>query len=253
MVKVREDLTGRIFGKLKVLEQTEDYIRPSNGQHEARWLCECSCEKHTKLIVSQNQLKNGKTKSCGCSREEGLHRLRKKYNKYDISGAYGIGWTSNTNKEFYFDLDKYEKIKNICWFEHFSSENFSTLLGYIPSLKKEVKMHIFLGYKEYDHIDHNELNNLSNNLRPATHQENQCNKSIYLNNTSGVTGVSWNSSKQKWISQIQFKKQHYYLGAYDSKDEAIKARLIAENDYFGEFAPQQYLYELYEINTNQYD
>ena len=42
MVKVREDLTGRTFGKLIVLHQVEDYITPK-GKHYARWLCECSC------------------------------------------------------------------------------------------------------------------------------------------------------------------------------------------------------------------
>ena len=51
MVKVRKDLTGKTFGRLKVLEQADDYIRPSNGAHEAQWLCERSCEEHTKLIV----------------------------------------------------------------------------------------------------------------------------------------------------------------------------------------------------------
>ena len=53
MVKVREDLTGKIFGRLTVLEQAEDYIRP-DGRHEAQWLCECNCPKHTKKIISGN-------------------------------------------------------------------------------------------------------------------------------------------------------------------------------------------------------
>ena len=37
--------------------------------------------------------------------------MRKKYNIYDMSQTYGIGYTSNTNKVFYFDKDKYELIK----------------------------------------------------------------------------------------------------------------------------------------------
>ena len=32
MVKVRNDLTGKTFGKLTVIEQVEDYIYP-NGKH----------------------------------------------------------------------------------------------------------------------------------------------------------------------------------------------------------------------------
>ena len=36
----------------------------------------------------------------------------KKYNTYDLSGEYGIGY-SNSGKEFYFDLDDYDLIKEI--------------------------------------------------------------------------------------------------------------------------------------------
>ena len=52
MVKVKEDMTGWIMSehgvpdsKIKVIKQTEDYIK-KNGQHVAQWLCECMCEKH---------------------------------------------------------------------------------------------------------------------------------------------------------------------------------------------------------------
>ena len=42
MPKGREDLTGRMFGRWKVIGPAEDYIRPY-GYHEPQWLCECSC------------------------------------------------------------------------------------------------------------------------------------------------------------------------------------------------------------------
>ena len=253
MVKVRKDLTGMVFGRLKVLKQADDYIRPSNGQHEAQWWCECLCENHTKLIVRQNQLNSTKTQSCGCLKKEALHQSRKKYNVYNLDGEYGIGWTSNTNKEFYFELDRYDEIKNICWQEHRSSKNFSTLVGYDFSVGKKVKMHVFLGYNQYDHIDHNELNNLVSNLRPATHQENQCNMQKRYNNKSGFIGVSWNTQKQKWIAQIQCKGTYYNLGGYCSIEDAVIARLKAEQKYFGEFAPQKDLFKIYNINTVQND
>ena len=57
--------------------------------------------------------------SCGCM----LHDI--KGNKYDLNREYGIGWTSNTNQEFYFDLEDYDKIKNYTWLE--------TDSGYIAS------------------------------------------------------------------------------------------------------------------------
>ena len=37
-----------------------------------------------------------------------------KNNTYDLSGEYGIGYTSK-GEEFYFDLEDYDLIKDYCW------------------------------------------------------------------------------------------------------------------------------------------
>lgn len=63
MVKVKEDLTGRRFGKLVVLEQVEDHISSSN-KHYAQWKCECDCGKQ--IIVRGDNLRNGAQSHCGC-------------------------------------------------------------------------------------------------------------------------------------------------------------------------------------------
>ena len=77
MTKVKEDLTGRKFGHLKVIKQVEDSISPS-GARRAMWLCECDCENHTKIIVSGNRLRNGKKTHCGCQSVRGM--------KLDLTG-----------------------------------------------------------------------------------------------------------------------------------------------------------------------
>lgn len=58
-----EDLAGRTFGYWKVIERAEDYKDGS-----ARWLCECECGK--RKIHRANTLKNGKSKSCGCHKND---------------------------------------------------------------------------------------------------------------------------------------------------------------------------------------
>lgn len=60
-------------------------------------------------------------------------------------------------------------------------------------------------------------------------------KTLQSNNTSGVTGVRWDSARNKWIANITFKKKVYYLGRYTKKEDAIKARKKAEKKLFGEF------------------
>jgi hypothetical protein len=247
MVKVRQDLTGQIFGRLTVLEQTEDYVDCS-GRHYAQWLCQCDCESHTIKKIVGNDLKQGKISSCGCVRKEVTGQRGKnhhKTNKYDLSGEYGVGWTFNTNQEFYFDLDDYEKIKDYCWYVNVSN-NYSRLVAYQGRFKR-VSILGILGCSNYDHINRNPLDNRKHNLRPATHAENSRNQSLRTNNTSGVTGVSRSKSISKWIAEIRINKEHFYLGSFANKDDAIRARLNAEVKYFGEFAPQRHLYEQYGI------
>ena len=89
--------------------------------------------------------------------------------------------------------------------------------------------------KQVDHIDGNPLNNKIDNLRLATGSQNQMNRGLLKNNTSGVVGVYWVESVQKWRAQIDCKNKRIYLGYFDDKEEAIAARIAAEKKYFGEF------------------
>lgn len=58
-----EDLTGKVFNFLTVLERAE------NSFGKARWKCKCICGKETFVVTSK--LKSGRTISCGCM---GLYR-----------------------------------------------------------------------------------------------------------------------------------------------------------------------------------
>ncbi len=49
-----------------------------------------------------------------------------------------------------------------------------------------------------DHKNNDKLNNNVNNLRWATHSENNMNSSIQCNNTSGIVGVSFHKTSKKW-------------------------------------------------------
>lgn len=246
--KVKIDLTGQWFGRLRVVEQADDNILPS-GQHQTMWLCECSCEDKTQIIVRGSHLRDGFTQSCGCLHKEMASQANKKTNTYILDGEYGIGFASNTGSEFYFDLEDYNKIKDYCWCETIKSNSFHTLTTNIDG--NSVSMHIILGFKHHDHIDRNELNNRRSNLRPCTPQENSWNRSIPKNNTSGYIGVYWNKNTQKWRADIKVNGKHTYVYYGDDKEDALKARLEAEAKYYGKFAPQIHLFEQYGIELTQ--
>ena len=89
-----------------------------------------------------------------------------------------------------------------------------------------------------DHINHNPLDNRRENLRICTIQENNMNRSISSNNTSGTVGVHWNKTHNKWMAYIGINGKQKYLGLFNKKEDAIEARRQAEIEYFGEFSPQ---------------
>jgi hypothetical protein len=249
MVKVKKDLTGEIFGRLKVLKQAEDYIQP-NGKCRAMWLCQCNCEEEKFITVRGDSLISHRTQSCGClDRELSAERCKdfKKHNKNDLSGDHGILWTTNTNQEVYFDLEDANKILSHTWYENGC--------GYPETCidSKKITMHQFLGYALHDHIDRNKLNNIKSNFRQCTHSENNRNKGLTIKNTSGFIGVSWDKNRSKWLSHIKVDYKLIHLGRFENKEDAIRARLNAELKYFGEFAPQQHLYEQYKINIEDGD
>ena len=246
MNKKHKDLTGKIFGKLTVLYEGASYVSPK-GWKMSRWTVQCDCEKHTILEVREDHLLSGNTTSCGCVMKNALSEATKKYNEYDLSGDYGIGWTTNTDQEFYFDLADYDKIKDVCWTE--SPDGY--ICGRDRKTTKRMSMHSYLGFSYHDHINRNKRDNRSSNLRPCVQQENCRNGSLRCNNTSGVIGVSWSKAKNAWIARVCVDYKEIYLGQYQNKDDAIRARLRAEVEYYGEFAPQQHLYEKYNIVANK--
>lgn len=169
-------------------------------------------------------------------------------NLKDEYGLYGIGICNNTNAEFYFDMDLYDVIKNYCWIDHIcSTTGYHELRAYDRFNKKIIKMTDLLGFKHYDHIDHNPLNNRRYNLRPATCTENNRNASKRKDNTSGVIGVTWNKNECVWVARISFNGNRKVVGKFIRKIDAIKARLKAEKEFYKEFAPQKDLFQQYGI------
>lgn len=232
------DLTGQTFGRLTVVERADNHVYPS-GRQAVMWRCKCSCEDNKYVIVPAKRLRSGKTRSCGCLHNELLAEMRKKYNTYDLSGEYGIGYDCN-NKKFYFDLEDYDKIKDYCW--------VIGQTGYVMSYttsnnRKRILLHrLVMDCNDsnlfIDHIHGNQSRNddRKSNLRIVTPSQNMMNKSLARNNISGVTGVSFIKNECKWCAQIRVNNKQINLGHFDSFEDAVKARKDAEEKYFGEYS-----------------
>ena len=227
-----EDFTGKIVNRLTVVG-----LSHKNNQGHYYWNCKCGGYS----IVSSNRLKTKSVISCGCILKE-IDR-RNNNNTYDLTHEYGIGYT-NKNQPFYFDKEDYDKIKDYTW--HYKE-------GYVESVSfgEKIKMHNLIIQTEddyvVDHINRVKYDNRKENLRVVKQSDNVKNVGLRKSNTSGITGVCYRKDCEKWSSYIRCDNKIYRLGTYKDKNDAIVARLKAENEYFKEFAPQKHLFEKYGI------
>lgn len=59
----------------------------------------------------------------------------------------------------------------------------------------------------------------------------ECRK-LNSNNTSGVRGVSYSKNKKKWVAYLKLQNRNISLGTFNTKEEAIEARLRGEEKYY---------------------
>lgn len=228
----RLNLMGQKFGRLHV----KDFAYVKNGK--TFWVCVCDCNPSKEVIIMGKYLTNGDTKSCGCLNLERVRQMginNKKYNDYyQIDDVVYVKFF-NCDDEFLCNIDDWEKAKEICWFKNNTgyargeiNDKFILFHDYILNIDPNCET-------EVDHISGDRLDNRRCNLRLCSRKENAYNKGLYSNNTSGVTGVSWHKTYNKWSAYIQKDKTNMLLGYFDTYEDAVQARKKAEIKYFGEY------------------
>jgi len=90
------------------------------------------------------------------------------------------------------------------------------------------------GYFPENQIDH--INRIRHddrwiNLRHVSHLCNMRNCNIAKNNTSGITGVCQHGDSKKWHAQIKIIDRRVFLGSFNSKIDAARARWNGEVKY----------------------
>jgi|TARA_R100000482_G_scaffold123244_1_gene72782 hypothetical protein len=84
---------------------------------------------------------------------------------------------------------------------------------------------------QIDHINHDATDNRIINLREVSGFENQKNRTLQKNSTTGYTGVTWHKTNKKYTARIKVNNKDIHLGSYDNLEEAIKARELANINY----------------------
>lgn len=184
----KEDLKGRIFGRLFVIKQ-------DNTSKRVKWICKCECGNYKS--ISATHLKSGATTSCGCYQKEKASESNKTHNKthsslYNRWKSIKQRCNNPNNKSFpnYGGRD----IK-ICeeWMNFENFYNWAINNGY----SKELQL---------DRIDNNG-NYEPNNCRWAKAIDNNHNR----RNTVKIDGMTIREFSEKFNMTYTLVHTRYYL------------------------------------------
>ncbi|MGG3890195.1 HNH endonuclease [Metabacillus fastidiosus] len=180
-----------------------------------------------------------------------LNSIRKKLNTYNlINDEYYEVTVPNSKDIFIVDKDNLSFLKKYNWRASDPNKEHNYLITKISNNYKEttLRFHVEImknnhpDFEDYnkriivDHIDGNFLDNRKSNLRVRTQSENNMNKTIQSNNSTGMVGVYWVKKAKLWNAKISIKNKVIDLGYFYYLRNAVRARVEAEDKYFGEHA-----------------
>lgn len=217
-----KDITGKVFGRLTVIEPTKQ------RQHGAViWKCKCQCG-NDEVYASRANLEQGYTSSCGCLKSEIVSKISKETKPKDIKGQkFGrLTALESTDKRD----NGYVVWQCICECDNETYVNIHNLVsgntlscGCLNSeIAKENAVKNISKHKENNYVAGTRLDFIKSN-KP--------NK----NNTTGYKGVYLRKKDGKYTAQIEFQGKRYFLGSYNTKEEAAEVRKEAEQKLYGDF------------------
>lgn len=210
----RPDLIGQRFGRLTVIQSAG-----STPKGRAQWLCRCDCGNMT--TVTTAHLRNGTTVSCGCvARDAG------KNNVIDITGQRFGRLIVISRAPGRRGNSALWRCRCDCGGEIVTSgaalkSGQCRSCGCLASEAHREAFKTARKAREAAKVEGTDLALLNANL-PA-------------HNTSGVKGVSWDSSVKTWKAYIQFRGKRYYLGSSRDFDAAVWLRKQGEGRIWGDF------------------
>jgi len=242
----REDFTGQIFGKRKVIRNycvEEDWInigKPIPNDIRKYRLSEClNCGAKVPVLM-KNLFERPPKRCCFCSNIRNtsttIQSSTNTWTLYDDYAAVNVTYKDGVVTG-YVSKEDYEDVSNRMWRVSKKKNKYYLLSG--SKYKDDViYLHRFilrdkeiLSGHEVDHIDGNSLNNRRENLRVVTRLENIQNVSQRIDNQIGIRGIA-PDGRGKYTVDFSHNNKRYYFKPWDTLAEAVCCRGVLE-DYFG--------------------
>lgn len=152
-------------------------------------------------------------------------------NTFEYVDEFSVKVYTTKGEVFYISPESVDLIKDYTWSLHTRKYPIARIKG------DRVFLHNLLcphkeGYVT-DHIDGDPTNNRLSNLRVVSSPDNMLNKKQY-SNSKYFRGVTYFKRDSVFVARIQVRNKPIFLGRFSDLDSAIKARIDAENHYFGE-------------------
>ena len=158
---------------------------------------------------------------------------------------------SNISQTYLDELFFYDG-KNLLWKKIITRKKNGSIAGCLQNTgHRQIKIDgkIYLAHRviwmlhhgswpknDIDHINGIRDDNRIENLREATRQENSLNRSLSKLNKSGVKGVYFMNSRNKWHAKIKLKGKTIHIGYFDKKEDAIEAYKFKSLEIHKEFS-----------------
>ena len=228
-----KDISGMEFGYLTAIEPTDKRHRK-----DVVWLCRCRCGTMLEMPATRLILNN--TLSCGCIQKEKIKRANKYFGGTSLEKSLKDPVTSTRSMSGYVGVTR----KRDKWQAYITYKRQHISLGVYEKLEDAVKARargkeavmadaaeLLKIYEEIHENDEALPNKATEPKRDFSYAQKVVNDqpttaAKRLDNKSGYTGVSFR--KNKWEARICYNKLRYFLGRFDTQDEAIKARQDAE-------------------------
>jgi len=197
--QMRRDLTGRVFGQVTALEPTTH--RTEDG--DVIWKCRCGCGKE--FEASSRKLLRGSVKDCGCKLNLTKKWIGRRFG--DLTVVAFEGKKDHRNMwRCRCDCGNEVVVREVCL------KN-----GHTTSCGCKVDPTRYCHFVDGTFVEAIQA------------------RTMLRNNTSGVRGVYLNQRTQRWVARIGFRGKTYYLGSFETLEDAKKARKFGEEMTFDAF------------------